>query len=137
MQLADFLADTRQTDLAAAVGCQSQLIWQWSKGVRQTPTDRCPAIERATGGKVTCEEQRPDVVWRRIADPAWPWHPQGKPLVDVLPDEPAAASPTRVARRDEAKASASEQPRSGDRRVDPLDVTHRRYQIRRQGDRPC
>lgn len=27
------------------------------------PAEYCPAIERATGGKVRCEELRPDVDW--------------------------------------------------------------------------
>ncbi|MDT4679101.1 transcriptional regulator, partial [Escherichia coli] len=25
--------------------------------------ERCPAIEKATGGAVTCEELRPDIDW--------------------------------------------------------------------------
>ena len=45
--------------------------------------DACPAIERATGGAVTCEELRPDVEWIRFEDPDWAWHPAGRPLIDV------------------------------------------------------
>lgn len=30
----------------------------------------------------TCEELRPDV-WHRVPDKSWPWHPKGRPLVDV------------------------------------------------------
>lgn len=51
-------------------------------GTRPTPTDRCPAIERATEGRVTCEELRPDIRWHRIPDPAWP-HAEGRPAIDV------------------------------------------------------
>ncbi len=39
------------------------LLSQWANGVRRTPAERCPAIERATGGLVRCEDLRPDVEW--------------------------------------------------------------------------
>lgn len=39
------------------------LISQWINGVRQIPAERCPEIEKATNGAVTCEELRPDVDW--------------------------------------------------------------------------
>ncbi len=39
------------------------LISQWKTGVRRVPAERCPAIEQATDGAVTCEELRPDVLW--------------------------------------------------------------------------
>ena len=39
------------------------LISQWSLGRRQVPAERCPDIERVTGGAVTCEDLRPDVDW--------------------------------------------------------------------------
>ncbi len=42
----------------------------------------CAAVELATDGKVTCEEQRPDLDWSRIKDKAWP-HPKGRPVHDV------------------------------------------------------
>lgn len=79
----------RQTTLANAIGCQSQLVWQWSNDARPIPDARCPAIERATGGAVTCEEQRPDIRWRRVPDDAWPWHAAGRPLIDLTPEEAA------------------------------------------------
>ena len=46
------------------------------------PKERCPAIERETAGKFTCEAMRPDVSWVRVRDAAWP-HPKGRPLIDV------------------------------------------------------
>lgn len=73
----------RQTSLANAIGAQSQLVWQWSNGVRPVPDDRCAAIEKATEGQVTCEEMRPDLPWHRIADRSWRWHPKGRPALDV------------------------------------------------------
>lgn len=48
----------------------------------RVPTDRCPAIERATAGAVTCEALRPDVRWVRVPDAAWP-HPGGRPCLDI------------------------------------------------------
>jgi DNA-binding transcriptional regulator YdaS (Cro superfamily) len=50
------------------------------------PPDRCPAIERATDGRVTCEELRPDVRWQRVPDAAWP-HALGRPCIDVAAPE--------------------------------------------------
>lgn len=49
--------------LADEIGVPAPLISQWRRGVRPVPAERCPAIERATGGAVTCEELRPDVDW--------------------------------------------------------------------------
>lgn len=68
-------------NLAAKITVAPSLISQWKNGVRPIPDDRCPAIEFATAGAVTCEELRPDLVWVRVPDTAWP-HPGGRPLVD-------------------------------------------------------
>lgn len=51
--------------LADAIDAPSVLVSQWRYG-RQIPAARCPAIERETGGAVTCEEQRPDVDWNYL-----------------------------------------------------------------------
>jgi DNA-binding transcriptional regulator YdaS (Cro superfamily) len=69
--------------VALAVGVHPVTLSQWANEIKQTPDDRCPALERASGGSITCEEQRPDVHWVRIPDAGWPWHPGGKPLIDV------------------------------------------------------
>jgi DNA-binding transcriptional regulator YdaS (Cro superfamily) len=53
----------RVNDLAALIGAPSALVSQWKTGVRKVPAERCPAIERATGGAVRCEDLRPDVDW--------------------------------------------------------------------------
>lgn len=52
-----------QAGLAAALGVSQGMVWQWVHGRRRVPADRCPDIEAATGGAVTCEELRPDVSW--------------------------------------------------------------------------
>lgn len=69
--------------LARLIDVDPPLISQWANGVRMTPADRCPAIERATLGKVTCEELRGDLAWKRVKRQGWKWHPDGKPLLDV------------------------------------------------------
>lgn len=58
-----------QLALANALGLKPPTIHQWLSGKRPVPAERCPSIERLTGGAVTCEELRPDVEWQvlRIA----------------------------------------------------------------------
>ena len=84
-------ASTTQAELAARVGVTPAAVTQWISGHRRVPEARCPAIERATGGLVTCEQLRSDVSWVRVADASWPWHPEGRPLLDVsAPSNPPA-----------------------------------------------
>jgi DNA-binding transcriptional regulator YdaS (Cro superfamily) len=94
----------RQTWLANQIEAQPQLVWQWANGVKPVPADRCPGIERASDGAVTCEEMRSDVRWARIPDSTWP-HAKGRPTIDVAApglvpamktaDEHPAACPAR------------------------------------------
>ena len=65
MKLQDYFLVTgiSQAALAREIGVSVVLINQWKSGVRQVPASRCPDIERATNGAVTCEELRPDVNW--------------------------------------------------------------------------
>ena len=49
--------------MAAALGVASPMVSQWRTGARQVPAERCPDIERTTGGDVRCEDMRPDVNW--------------------------------------------------------------------------
>lgn len=51
-----------QTKLALAIGVVPQVVHNWvARG--NVPADKCPAIEKATGGAVRCEDLRPDVDW--------------------------------------------------------------------------
>lgn len=68
--------------VAAAVGLHEQYLYQCTAGHRKLPAEHAPSIERATAGRVTCEELRPDVHWQRVPDPDWP-HPGGRPCIDV------------------------------------------------------
>ena len=58
-------------DLARAVGVSPVIISQWKTGARSVPVERCPAIERATGGAVTRRDLRPDdwhLIWPELAE---------------------------------------------------------------------
>jgi len=46
------------------------MVSQWRYGIKQVPAERCPAIEKATGGAVRCEELRPDIDWGYLRAPA-------------------------------------------------------------------
>lgn len=77
-------------ELALAANLSRPFIWQCATGERKLPLDRCPAIERATQGKVLCEQLRPDITWHRVPDPSWP-HADGRPCIDVAAPEKQAA----------------------------------------------
>lgn len=47
--------------LSERIGATAQRLSNWK--VRGVPAEHCPAIERATGGAVRCEDLRPDVDW--------------------------------------------------------------------------
>lgn len=62
MKLLEYIAERgSQVRLAEKIGVKSVSIHQWANGIRQVPASRCPEIERATSGSVTCEELRPDL----------------------------------------------------------------------------
>lgn len=56
--------------LAAAIGVTLQRLTNWLE--RGVPAERCPDIERATGGAVRCEDLRPDVAWAVLREQAAP-----------------------------------------------------------------
>jgi DNA-binding transcriptional regulator YdaS (Cro superfamily) len=55
--------------LALDLNLPPPLISQWRTGARKVPIERCPSIERATNGAVTCEELRPDFDWQYLRSP--------------------------------------------------------------------
>lgn len=68
MDLRTFITEkTTFTDFAKALGVPAPLLSQWTATDltkrRQVPAERCPEIEKATAGAVTCEELRPDIDW--------------------------------------------------------------------------
>ena len=74
------------TAVARMLGIKPPSVIGWHG---KPPPDRCPDIERATEGSVTCEEIRPDVRWIRVPDAEWP-HRAGRPCIDVARQLPEA-----------------------------------------------
>lgn len=52
-----------QAALASALGVSRGAVPQWKQEGRSIPAEHCPKVERLTGGKVRCEELRPDIEW--------------------------------------------------------------------------
>ena len=52
-----------QARMAKLLAVTPPTVNQWIKGSRPIPAERCPEIERITGGAVRCEDLRPDVNW--------------------------------------------------------------------------
>ena len=50
-----------QAALARILRVTPPTVNQWINGDRPIPAERCPDIERASGGAVTCEQLRPDL----------------------------------------------------------------------------
>lgn len=76
--------------LANELKIPASLLSQWRTGRRTTPAERCPSIEKATNGAVTCEELRPDVDWAVV---------RGTPHADQAPVPEGAAAYTGPDRR--------------------------------------
>lgn len=51
-----------QSALAKSLGLAPQVVNNWIRR-GNVPAEYCPAIERATGSLITCEQLRPDVDW--------------------------------------------------------------------------
>lgn len=63
MDLKTYFQNNSQVDLAKTLGVTAGAVNQWVSGLSQVSAERCPAIEKATGGLVRCEDLRPDVQW--------------------------------------------------------------------------
>lgn len=50
----------RAAALARFLRVPPSMVTKMSTGEKRVPLDRCPYIQRYTGGQVTCEELRPD-----------------------------------------------------------------------------
>lgn len=61
-----------QAEMSRKLCVSSPTVNQWVMGVRPIPAERCPAIEKATGGVVTCEDLRPDVDWNYLRSTSLP-----------------------------------------------------------------
>jgi len=69
MNLATYLKTTcpNKAAFAREIGVSNAMLYQFEMGIRPVPAKHCPAIERATAGKVTRQDLRP-ADWQRI----WP-----------------------------------------------------------------
>ena len=65
-------------------------IDQVARGEGEPKPEWCVLLERETRGKYTCERINPGIRWVRSPDAAWPWHPEGRPLIDPAPEAAAA-----------------------------------------------
>lgn len=76
--------DGSPTNLAAAMGgdVKRQNVEHWMKTGR-VPPQHCPTLERLLRGAIPCESLRRDLEWVRVPDARWPWHPKGRPALDV------------------------------------------------------
>lgn len=52
-----------QAELGRAIKMSPSMVNQMLRGKRPIPAEKCILIEKATGGRVLCEELRKDVDW--------------------------------------------------------------------------
>ncbi len=81
MNLDTYLTEVESgVSLAAKLSIPPPLLSLWRSGARTVPAERCPQIERATNGAVSCEELRPDLIeeWRFLRS-SIPLSPGTKP----------------------------------------------------------
>lgn len=90
-----------QAAMAFLLGYKSRgNVSPWFRTDQPIMKEHCPAIERETGklGKaVHCEQLRRDLAWLRVPDPDWPWHPDGRPVLDITRSDAAVRQPAREA----------------------------------------
>lgn len=99
MELSAYLKKQRglASELARSLGVSAVVVSLWATGARSVPPSRCPAIERATGGAVTCEELRPDVDWAVLRGTApVPLAPASIAAVVMQEGEPADPDARRI-----------------------------------------
>jgi DNA-binding transcriptional regulator YdaS (Cro superfamily) len=72
-----------QAALAGELGVAQPTVSEWLRGDRPIPSERRAEMERVSAGTVRCEEFGDDIAWARIPDKSWPWHPKGRPALDV------------------------------------------------------
>lgn len=80
------LSPPQKAELAEHCGTTKGHFQNVSYGFKSLSESFCVSIEAYSKGAQTCESLRPDVAWRRVPDASWPWHPEGRPLVDPAPD---------------------------------------------------
>lgn len=75
-----------QATLASALGIKQPTVSEWARGERPIPIERCPEIEKATGGAVTRRDLRPDDwhrIWPELVTPEFPAPKRDAPATPV------------------------------------------------------
>lgn len=67
-----------QVALADILGVSKAAVGQWKLEGRQVPIEHCLSIERATAGRVTRQDLRPDDYWLIWPDLPAPEHAEAK-----------------------------------------------------------
>lgn len=49
--------------VAEALSVSVQAVCFWRDGSRRFPAEYCPTLERLNGGRIKCEQMRPDADW--------------------------------------------------------------------------
>ena len=80
--IADFY-DNNQTAAAAALGVNQSTVSEWLRCVRPVPHGSAADIERLSGGRIQATKVREDGRWTRTKELHWPWHKDGRPVLDV------------------------------------------------------
>ena len=75
--------DGNQTAAARLLGVAQPTVSEWLRGNRPVPHGTAADMERLSKGEVHADVVRPDARWERRKDKAWPWHPQGRPFLEV------------------------------------------------------
>lgn len=78
----DFYAGN-QTAAAADLGVSQPTVSEWLHGVRPVPHASAADMERLSGGRVLATKVREDARWTRSKELHWPWHRDGRPMLDV------------------------------------------------------
>lgn len=63
MQLSKYLSvtETTQSEFARSIGVTQGMVWQWLNGRRRVSAEQVLTIEKATDGKVSRHDLRPDL----------------------------------------------------------------------------
>lgn len=80
------LSSAQKLELAASCGTTKGHLQNVAYGFKSLADGLCVAIEAVSRGQLHCESMRTDIAWRRVPDADWPWHPEGKPLIDLMPE---------------------------------------------------
>lgn len=76
-----------QSKLAVSIGVKQAHVWYWLNKAKHVPAEHVIAIERATGGKVTRAELRPDLYGAADSYPA------AEPLTPGVASDRVRATP--------------------------------------------